>query len=234
MDYTDPIKMPIKTWAEEDRPREKLLLKGRASLSNAELLAILLGSGGRDLSALDLAKNVLQRVGNDLNELAKMPVSALTEIPGIGNAKALTMIAAMELFRRRLSSSTSQKKRIQSSQDVYDLMKAHLLDLEHEEFWILILNRANFVLKILKISSGGLTGTVADPKMIFGLALENKGTSMILIHNHPSGNLNPSPADESLTSKLVDAGRSLDLPILDHLIFGNSGYFSFSDEGLIT
>jgi DNA repair protein RadC len=233
MDYLQNPSLGIKYWAEEDRPREKLLLKGRSSLSNAELIAILLGSGTRSQNALDLAKTLLQKSDNNLNELAKFPVSSLTRIKGIGNAKALTIVAAMELYRRRMTDPETKRKKIQSSLDAYDAMKIHLLDIDHEEFWVMILNRANFVLEAQRISSGGLSGTVADPKMIFGIALEKKASSLILVHNHPSGNLKPSSADISLTKKMVEGGKSLDLPIFDHLIFANSGYFSFADEGMI-
>ncbi len=233
MRYPSQGHISIKQWAEEDRPREKLLLKGRSALSNVELLAILLGTGSRSQSALDLAKELMNSAGNNLNELAKYKMADFIKIKGIGQAKAISILAAMELLRRRSSEAIRRNPRISSSLDVYDQMKEHLLDLEHEEFWILILNRANLIVRKERVSVGGLSGTVADPKVIFSRALENQGSSLVMVHNHPSGNSKPSQADRSLTRKMVQAGKSLDLPILDHLIFTDLGYYSFADEGLI-
>ncbi len=233
MNYDHPKRMGIKHWAEEDRPREKLILKGRSALSNAELLAILLGSGTRNLSAVGLAKEVLSKANNDLSQLAKFSLNNLIEIKGIGQAKALTILAAMEFYRRRLGESPEKKKKINSSIDAFQVMKPQLMDLQHEEFWILMLNRANFLERTERVSIGGLSETVADPKMIFGKALEAKASSLIMVHNHPSGNLKASEADLSLTKKMVEAGASLDLPVLDHIIFTNEGYLSFADEGMI-
>nr|WP_221307412.1 DNA repair protein RadC [Rhabdobacter roseus] len=219
------------SWAEEDRPREKLLLKGKAALTDAELIAILIGSGTVELSAVDVAKMILGSAGNNLNELARHGVKELTKIKGIGEAKAITIVAALELGRRRKESTMLRRRRIGSSLDAYEEMKPYLLDKPHEEFWILLLNRANEVLRPVQISTGGVAGTVADPKMIFKHALEQLASSIILFHNHPSGNLSPSQADRDLTRKLKEAGRMLDLPVLDHLIFTDSGYYSFADEG---
>ncbi len=223
----------ILSWAEEDRPREKLMLKGKAALSDAELIAILIASGTRELSAVDVAKIVMQRSNNNLNELAKMSLKDLQKIKGIGEAKAISIIAAMELGRRRKESEEVKKTKITSSKDCYDAMRPHLLDLPYEEFWVLLLNRANQVIKPFKISSGGVAGTVADPKLIFKAAIDELASAIILIHNHPSGNKQPSQADKDLTKKLKEAGRLLDLPILDHLIFTDNDYFSFADEGIL-
>jgi DNA repair protein RadC len=223
--------MPIQQWAEEDRPREKMLLKGRSALSDAELIAVLLGSGTANQSAVDLARQVLQRCHYNLDELSKQTVKELTKIKGIGPAKAVTLVAAFELGRRRSSTATKDRIVVKASQEVYDFMKPHLLDLAHEEFWMLSLNRANAVIKASKISSGGLAGTVVDTRMLFKEALENLANSVILIHNHPSGTLKPSEADEYLTKKLVEAGKFLEIPVLDHLIFTDRGYYSFADHG---
>lgn len=223
----------IKSWAEEDRPREKLLLKGKASLSEAELIAILIGSGTPLMSAVDLSKHILSHVDNDLNALAKLTVKDLTKFKGIGEAKAISIVAALELGRRRKETEPVKKPKITCSQDVHSIMKAHLLDLSHEEFWIVMLNRANQVIKKQLISSGGVSGTVADPKIIFKMALDELASSVILCHNHPSGNLKPSQADINLTKKLKEAGKMLEIPVLDHIIFTNESYFSFADESMM-
>jgi DNA repair protein RadC len=223
----------IKTWAEEDRPREKLLLKGKAALSDAELIAIQIGSGTPKLTAVDVAKLILAAVGNDLNELAKLSVKDLMKHKGIGEAKAITIVSALELGRRRKEATVAAKTRITCSTDIYNYIKPQLLDLQHEEFWIILLNRANVVMKKESISSGGVAGTVADPKIIFKKALEQLASSIILVHNHPSGNIKPSAADISLTKKMKEAGQFLDLPVLDHIIFTDNDYYSFADEGLL-
>ncbi|QHL87567.1 DNA repair protein RadC [Nibribacter ruber] len=228
-----PAPLTIKSWAEEDRPREKLLLKGRAALSDAELIGILIGSGTPSLSAVDVAKLILQAVDNDLNALAKLTVNELKKHRGIGEAKAITIVSALELGRRRKEAAATQLTKITCSTDIYNYMRPHLLDLPHEEFWIILLNRANAIMKKVQISSGGVAGTVADPKIIFKHALENLASAMILVHNHPSGQLKPSAADISLTKKLQEAGKVLDLPILDHLIFTDSSYYSFADEDML-
>jgi len=223
----------IPQWAEEDRPREKLLLKGKTTLSDAELLAILLGTGIRSMSAVDLAKQLLQSVQFDLNELARLSVHDLTRLKGIGTAKAITIVSALELGKRRKERSSAMKPGITSSEDVFELMQADLQDLPHEEFWVITLNRANRVTRKWKISSGGISGTVADPRLIFKSALELYASSIILVHNHPSGATKPSQADILLTKKLKEAGELLEIPVLDHIIFGEKEYFSFADEGLL-
>ncbi|QJD79033.1 RadC family protein [Spirosoma rhododendri] len=223
----------IQSWAEEDRPREKLMLKGKAALSEAELIAILINSGTVDLTAVDVAKIILKSVGNNLNELARLSIKDLSKFRGIGEAKAISIVAALELGRRRREQDRPQRARITCSRDAYNEMLPHLLDKPHEEFWILVLNRANEVLRPVQISTGGVSGTVADPKLIFRHALEQLASGLILFHNHPSGNLTPSQADKDLTRRLKDAGRLLDIPVLDHLIFTDKAYYSFADEGIL-
>lgn len=225
--------LPILSWAEEDRPREKLVLKGKSALSDAELIAILIASGTKEMSAVDLAKIILLHVNQNLNELAGMSVNDLMKFKGIGEAKAISIVSALELGRRRKDSEQVKRPKITCSGDVYRLMKAELLDLRQEEFWIILLNRANLVIKKVQVSSGGLTGTVADPKIIFKHAIDHLACSIIITHNHPSGQLNPSEADLRLTKKLKECGQMLEIPVLDHLIFGNSGYLSMADEGLM-
>jgi DNA repair protein RadC len=231
LDYQPATK--ILSWAEEDRPREKLLLKGKAALSDAELLAILLGSGTVSVSAVELGKQILGSVENNLNSLAKLSVKDLERFKGIGEAKAITIVAALELGRRRKEAELPQKQQITSSKAVFNLMQSHLMDLMHEEFWVILLNRANIVIKKVQISTGGLSGTVADPKLIFKTALEHLASSVILVHNHPSGNLKPSQADKDLTQKLKQAGQLLEIPVLDHIIIAEKHYFSFADEGIL-
>jgi len=227
--YYNPRK--ILTWAEEDRPREKLLLKGRAALSDAELIAILIGSGTVKLSAVDVAKGIMNSASNNINDLAKQSIKDLMKNKGVGEAKAITIIAALELGRRRQDIAHDKRRKITGSMDVYAEMKPHLLDLPHEEFWIVLLSRANEVIRSLQISIGGVTGTVADTKMIFKLAIENLASSIILVHNHPSGQLVPSKADLDLTRNIVEAGHILDIPVLDHMIFTDHGFYSFVDSG---
>lgn len=222
----------ILSWAEEDRPREKLLMKGKVALSDAELIAILIGSGSRELSAVDLSKLILQSVNNNLHELAKLSINDLIKFKGIGEAKAISIAAAMELGRRRKESEVIKKVKIASSADAYEAVRPYLMDLMHEQFWVILLNRANEVIRPQQISIGGVAGTVADPKMIFKAAIEHLASSIILVHNHPSGNLTPSQADKDLTKKVKEAGRMLDIPVLDHLIFSDNAYFSFADEGI--
>jgi len=223
---------PITTWAEADRPREKMQLIGRANLSNAELVAILLGSGSRNESAVDLAKRMLKDYEHDLNHLGKCTIEELKKFKGIGEAKAITLLAAMELGRRRQMSEVKERPQIKSSRDAFQVIAPHLLDLRHEEFWILLLNRANRVMGRECISTGGVAGTVVDAKIVFKKAIEGLACSIILCHNHPSGNLKPSQADIELTKKLRSAGKVLDCAVLDHLIVADTGYFSFADEGL--
>jgi DNA repair protein RadC len=228
-----PKRLSIANWSEEDQPREKLMNKGRAALSDAELIAILIGSGTPSESAVEVAKKILHLAKNDLNELAALSLNDLMKIRGIGEAKAISIAAALELGRRRKNTESQKKPIIGSAQHVYDLMYSHLLDLSVEEFWLILLNRANVVIKTVKISEGGVSGTVADPKVIFKAAVEQLASAIIVVHNHPSGNLQPSKADKDLTQKLKEAGKLLDIPLLDHLIFTNNGFFSFADEGIL-
>ncbi len=226
-------KTSIKNWAEDDRPREKLLLKGKHSLSNAELIAILLGSGSKELSAVDLAKKILNFLNDNLIELSKLSVTDLMKFRGIGQAKAISIIAALELGKRRRSEDVLEKEKITSSRDAFEVFQGILSDSQYEEFWMLLLNKANKIIKKINISEGGISGTVADPKKIFKLALENNASSIILSHNHPSGNIQPSDSDLKLTKKLVDAGKLLDISVLDHLIIGDEKYYSFADENML-
>jgi len=223
----------IKHWAENDRPREKLLSKGRSALSDVELIAILLGSGTRSLSAVDVARNILNAAGNDLHRLARMNVADLRKFKGVGMVRAINIISALELGRRHRAAFVQEKKKIKHSRDAYELMQGELQDLEHEEFWIILLNRANRVEKKYFLSSGGLAGTVADTRLVFKEALENLASGIILIHNHPSGNLRPSKEDVALTRKMVEAGKIMDVLVMDHIIFTNHAYFSFSDNSLL-
>lgn len=223
--------LTIKSWAEEDRPREKLLSRGKKELTDAELLAILLGSGSRKENALQLAKRILNSVDNDLHELGRRSIPELKRFKGIGEAKAVIIAAALELGHRRQILQLRQRPQIKGSQDAFQILSPVLLDLPHEEFWILLLNRANRVLGRERISIGGVAGTVVDAKVIFRIAVEYSACSLILSHNHPSGNLQPSTADCDLTQKLRQAAETLDIMVLDHLIISDSGYYSFADEG---
>ena len=222
---------PIRAWAEDDRPREKMLMKGRQSLSDAELLAILMGSGSRNETAVDLARKILRSVNDNLLELSRLTIPDLTKFKGIGQAKAVSIAAALELGKRRRGAEPVQRKKITCSNDVFEYFSALIGDHTFETFFILLLNRANKILRHLQVSEGGITGTVADPKKIFKLALEHNATSMILCHNHPSGNVRPSDADIRLTRKLKSAGELLDIPVLDHVILGEERYYSFADSG---
>ncbi len=226
MEYT-----PINQWNEDDRPREKLIHKGRQALSDSELIAILIGSGTRNESAVELARKILALCRNNLNELASLSLKDLMKIKGIGEAKAITIAAALELGRRRKETEWHEKPQIQSSKDAYDQLWPHMADLDHEQFWILLLNRANKVLSAKKVSQGGMTGTVADPKLIFKTAIENDACYIILSHNHPSGNLRPSQSDIDLTKKLKEAGKLMEIQVLDHIIVAAGKYYSFADEG---
>ncbi len=226
-------KTTIKTWAEEDQPREKLLLKGKSSLSDAELLAILIGSGSTDLTAVDLCKMILNEYKNNLNELAKCSVNDFIKFKGIGEAKAVTIVAAIELGRRRKEAEVLKKVKISSSIEAYNFLKPFLMDLDHEQFWILLLNRNLELIKPIQISSGGVSGTIADPKIIFKYAIENLANAIILTHNHPSGNLKPSEADIHLTKKLKEASLLFDINLADHIIFTNHGFYSMSDQNIL-
>ncbi|ATP58959.1 hypothetical protein CPT03_22045 [Pedobacter ginsengisoli] len=226
-------KLGIKLWAEADRPREKLLLHGRRHLTDAELIAILIGSGSRNESAVDLSKRILAEYENDLDALGKVSVKHLSKFKGIGEAKAISIIAALELGRRRKNSEATDVVNIRTSRDAFEVLLPVFADLNHEEFWILILNHANRVIGKQLVSKGGLSGTVADPKIIFKTAIEHNAAFIILAHNHPSGNLKPSVQDLSITRKLVEGGKMLELQVLDHIIVTDRAYYSFGDEGLI-
>lgn len=226
-------KPSIKEWAVEDRPREKMLVKGIRALSEAELIAILIGSGNLDESAVELSRRVLASVNNNLNELGKKNINDFQKFKGIGPAKAITIAAAMELGRRRKESEPDEKPKVITSSDAATIFKPLLSDLPHEEFWVLLLNRNNLYIDKMMVSQGGLSGTVIDVRIILKMALDKLACSIILCHNHPSGNLIPSEADKEITKKIKEAGKHMDIPVLDHLIIGNDTYFSFADEGLI-
>lgn len=223
----------ITRWAEEDRPREKMLLKGLSALSDAELLAILIGSGSKGESAVALSQRILASVENNLHDLGKRSINDLQRFKGVGEAKAITIAAALEVGRRRQLSDLRLRPRISSSRDAFNAIAALLTDLHHEEFWLLLLNRANEVFARERLSIGGTSGTVVDLKLVFNAALNAKAASFIAIHNHPSGSLQPSRADVDLTERLKQGGKILDLPMLDHLIVSERGYYSFADEGMV-
>lgn len=231
MNYSKNIS--IKDWADDDRPREKLLIKGKSVLSDAELVAILIATGNRDESAVELSKRILQSLNNNLNRLAKLSVNDLIKFKGIGEAKAISIIASLELGKRRRSAEVLEKDKIAGSKDAFQILQLKLEDLPHEEFWIVLLNRANKVIATKLVGRGGFSSTVVDSKIIFSFALESLASGIILAHNHPSGNLKPSNSDIRLTKKIVDAGKIMEVPILDHIIVGDNEYFSFADEGLI-
>jgi len=226
-------KIGIKSWAEEDRPREKLSGQGRRALTDAELIAILIGSGSRDETAVELSKRILHHYDNDLNKLGKATIIDLSKFKGIGEAKAISIIAALEIGRRRNEFETKPPDMILSSKDAYHIMRRHLVDLNQEEFWILLMGRGQKVLSKQLISKGGLSETVVDPKIIFGLALQHQATGIILVHNHPSGNLKPSHNDLVLTKRLSDAGKLMGITILDHIIISDLGFYGFADNGVI-
>lgn len=225
--------MKITEWAESDRPREKLLEKGNTALSDAELVAILIGSGTVSMSAVDLSREILASVQNDLHRLSLLTLKDLQKFKGIGEAKAITIVSALELGRRRKEQDMVQKPRVMSSQNAYDLLRSDMHYLPHEELWVLLLNRSNFVIKKQKVGQGGVNETIADTRIVFKLAIEHLASSILIAHNHPSGNLKPSKSDEELTWKFKEAGRLLDIPLVDHLIITDNGYFSFADEGCL-
>jgi len=227
------MSLKITDWAVEDRPREKLYQKGTSSLSDAELLAILIGSGTKSRSAVDLGRELLSMADNNLNSLGKLSISDLTKIRGIGNARAVTIAAALELGRRRKLAEMPEMPQIKCSRDVFDLVTPVLSDLSHEEFWILFLNRSNKVINRLKIRQGGISGTVTDVRMIMKKAIENLASGIIVCHNHPSGNLSPSESDTRITQKIKEAGNLMDIQLLDHLIISDKDYYSFADNGLL-
>lgn len=223
----------IKNWSQDDQPREKLLYKGKSTLSDAELVAILIGSGNRDESAVSLCKRILASTNNNLSELGKLSINQLMEFKGIGEAKAISIIAALELGRRRRGGEALERKKITSSASVFELLQPVIGDLPHEEFWIVYLNNSNKVIQKNQLSKGGITGTLVDVRLALKTALEVGATGIILSHNHPSGTLRPSEADKQLTKKIKLASESLDIKILDHLIITEKAYYSFADEGVL-
>tara|TARA_R110002050_G_scaffold64688_6_gene140644 strand:+ start:2443 stop:3141 length:699 start_codon:yes stop_codon:yes gene_type:complete len=228
-----PTSFSIKNWSQDDQPREKLLYKGKAVLSDAELVAILIGSGNKEESAVDLSKRILASVDNNLSELGKLSIKQLMVFKGIGEAKAISIAAALELGRRRRGEDALEKKKITSSSSVFELMQPIIGELQHEEFWIIYLNNSNKVIHKNQLSKGGITGTLVDVRLVLKQALEVGATGLILAHNHPSGTLKPSEADKQLTNKLKLASESLDIKVLDHLIVTEKAYFSFADENLL-
>lgn len=226
-------KLQIKAWAEADRPREKLLLKGRSALSDAELLAILIGSGTPEVSAVELCRQVLASLNHDLNRLARLGVPDLLRFKGIGEAKAVTILAALELGRRRAAAEVEMPEKFVSSKQLFQALQPSYADLPHEEFWIMLLNRNNRLLSRHRVSSGGVAGTIVDPKIIFSIALKELASGIVLSHNHPSGNIQPSREDRDMTQKLLQGAKLLDIAIIDHLILAHGDYFSFRDNGLL-
>ena len=223
----------IKNWAADDRPREKLVSNGAAALSNSELLAILINNGSKDKSAVDLAKEILKLGKDNLVELGKLSLKELQKVKGIGSAKAITIAAALELGRRRQAAATLDKAVVKTSRDIAEYLKALLKDYTHEVFAVLFLNQANKINHFEIISKGGITGTVADPRIILKKALEEDATSIVLSHNHPSGSLKPSRADEEITKKITAAAQFFDIKVIDHIIVSEEGYYSFADEGIM-
>ena len=223
---------PINQWAEDDRPREKFLLKGKSALSDSELLAILIGSGSRNESAVQLCQRILASASNNLNQLGKLSIQQLTEFKGIGEAKAISIAAALELGRRRRSEDAIQLDKITSSKAVFEIMQPIIGELLHEEFWVLYLNNSNKVIHKAQLSKGGISGTVVDVRLIFKTAFEQNATAIILTHNHPSGKLLASEPDKQITQQLKTAGKQLSIPVLDHIIITETGFFSFNDEGI--
>ncbi|GAB5472578.1 MAG: DNA repair protein RadC [Maribacter sp.] len=228
-----PTSFSIKFWSEDDRPREKLVQKGQSMLSDAELIAILIGSGSRDESAVELSKRILASTNNNLNELGKRSIKQLMQFKGIGEAKAVTIAAALEIGRRRRETEVQKITKIASSRSVYELLHSRIGELQHEEFWIIFLNNSNVVLHTAQMSKGGITGTLVDVRLVMKQALEQSAVALILAHNHPSGTLKPSKADRQITQKLKSAAQALDIKILDHLIITQKAYFSFADEQLL-
>ncbi|MCT4602013.1 MAG: DNA repair protein RadC [Marinifilum sp.] len=226
-------KLSIKDWALEDRPREKLMYNGAKSLSSAELLAIIIGSGNRNQSAVELSKSILSHCNNDLNILAKKSIHDLMKIKGIGEAKAIGIISALEIGRRQKAFQSKQKQKITCSRDAFEILFPFVENLGHEEFWVLFMNRANKIIEIKSVSSGGITGTVFDIRLVLKDALQLEAINLILCHNHPSGNLFPSKADKDITNQSKEAAKLMNIEILDHLIIGENNYYSFADEGLI-
>ena len=223
----------IKSWAEEDRPREKLLKHGVRNLTDSELLALIIGSGTREISAVELSRIILSESANNFDTLSKKTVRELMKIKGVGEAKAISIVAALEIGRRRKEAEPEQKQVVKSSKDAYNAFYAALTDLQHEEFWVAFMNRSNKIIEKMRISQGGVSGTVIDNRIIMKSALELLATSIILCHNHPSGNIQPSKQDREITFKLKEAASLFDINVLDHIIIGAEQYLSFADEGMI-
>jgi len=228
-----PMSFSIKNWSDDDKPREKLVQKGKSVLSDAELVAILIGSGSRNESAVELSKRILASVNNNLNELGKLSIKQLMQFKGIGEAKAVTIAAALEMGRRRRAEGEQKITKITSSRDVFELLRPFMGELPHEEFWIVYLNNANKILHTAQLSKGGLTGTLVDVRIVMRQALELGAVGLILAHNHPSGTLRPSTEDKKVTEKLKLAAAALDIKVLDHLIITQKDYFSFADEVIL-
>ncbi|HRE78275.1 MAG TPA: DNA repair protein RadC [Flavobacterium sp.] len=231
MEQNNPFS--IKNWAEDDKPREKLMLKGKSALSDAELLAIIIGSGNRNESAVDLSKRILAHVQNNLNALGKLSLKQLIEFKGIGEAKAISIIAATELGRRRREEEVPELIKINSSRVIFNVMQPIIGELPHEEFWVLYLNNANKIIHKAQLSKGGITGTVVDIRLVLKMALEHNALSIVLTHNHPSGKLIASDSDIELTQKVKLAVKQLDMNLIDHVIITENGYFSFADQGIL-
>jgi len=228
-----PTSFSIKNWSDDDKPREKLVQKGKSVLSDAELIAILIGSGSRNESAVELSKRILASVNNNLNELGKLSINQLMQFKGIGEAKAVTIAAALEMGRRRRGEEAPKVSKISSSKDVFELLQPSLGELPHEEYWIVYLNNSNKIMHKAQLSKGGITGTLVDVRLVMKQALELSAVGLILAHNHPSGGLKPSAADKQITQKLKTAAEALDIKVLDHLIITQRAYFSFADEGIM-
>lgn len=226
-------KLNLKEWAEEDRPREKLLMKGVSALSDSELLAILIGSGNKEETAVELSQRILYSESNNLDKLARLSVSGLTKFRGIGEAKAITIVAALELGRRRNALEKGSSPNICHSSDVFSIMQPLLSDITHEEVWILLLNQSNKVIKKEQVSRGGISSSIIDTRIILKSAIESSASGIILCHNHPSGNIIPSKNDDLITEKLSNACQIMDLRLLDHIIIGAKSYYSYKDEGRI-
>lgn len=227
------MSMKITRWAVEDRPREKMILKGSSGLSDAELIAILIGTGTRNKSAVDLGRELLEMAGNNLNTLGRLSLQDFKKIRGIGQAKAVIISAALELGRRRKLTEMPEMPQIKCSKDVAEIFYPVLSDLIHEEFWILFLNRSNKIISRMRLSQGGISGTVTDVRIVMKKAVENLASSIIICHNHPSGNLNPSESDSKITAKIKEAGNLMDIQLLDHIIISGKDYYSFADNGLL-
>lgn len=224
---------PITHWSEDDKPREKMMLKGKSALSDAELVAILIGSGSRNESAVGLSKRILASVNNNLSSLGKQSLAQLMEFKGIGEAKAITIAAALELGRRRKEENPLELVKVTSSKVMYQEMYPIIGELAHEEFWVVYLNNSNKIIFKAQLSKGGITGTIVDVRLVFKIALEQNAVAIVLAHNHPSGKLQASEADMQVTKRIKNAGLQLDIPVLDHIIVTEHSYFSFADEGIL-